>query len=71
MYYKILSQEYLKQAEILRKHIKKLKTHYVQITDSNDEEFKNRISILYSMYLDLIHTGKYLKRKHEVMIKHE
>ncbi len=66
MYYKILAEQYLKDAEILKKHIKTLKVQYVDI----DEESKYRFSLLYGMYLDLMHTGKYLKRKCEVMKKH-
>ncbi len=71
MYYKILAEQYLKDAEILKKHIKNLKTQYVKTGDDIDEEFKYRISLLYAMYLDLMHTGKYLKRKCEVMKKDE
>lgn len=71
MNYEILAQQYLKDAEILKKHIKNLKTQYVKTGDDIDEEFKYRISLLYAMYLDLMHTGKYLKRKCEVMKKDE
>ncbi len=67
MYYEILSQEYFKEAEILKKHIKMLKTQCVEINSPNEDEINCRISILYSMYLDLRHTGKYLNRKCEVM----
>lgn len=71
MNYEILAQQYLKDAKILKKHIKNLKTQYVKTGDDIDEEFKYRISLLYGMYLDLMHTGKYLKRKCEVMKKDE
>ncbi len=70
MYYETLSREYFKEAEILRKHIKILKTiktQYVKSDSRSEEETHYRISILYAMYLDLIHTGKYLNRKCEVM----
>lgn len=70
MYYKILARQYLKDAESLKKHIKTLKTQYVSMDDRVDEELKYRISLLYGMYLDLMHMGKYLKRKYEVMKKH-
>lgn len=70
MHYETLSQEYFKEAEVLKKHIKILKTfetQYVKVNNHNENEMHYRISILYSMYLDLIHTGKYLNRKCEVM----
>lgn len=68
MYYKILSQRYLEEAEILKKHIKSLKTQYVlKNEDSEIDELHYRITILYEMYLDLVHVGKYLQRKYEVM----
>ncbi len=68
MYYEILSKEYFKEAEILREHIKILRTQYVKISVQNEEdEMKYRIAILYTMYLDLVHTGKYLIKKCEVM----
>ncbi len=69
MYYKILAEQYLKNAETLKKHIKTLKTQYVNIDDETDEELKCRISLLYGMYLDLMHICKYLKWKYEVTKK--
>ena len=70
MYYKTLSQEYFEEAEVLKNHIKTLKmfeTQCVKVNSKNEDEMRYRISILYGMYLDLIHTGKYLNRKCEVM----
>lgn len=68
MYYKILSQRYLKEAENLKIYIKSLKTQSVLKTKVSEiDELHYRITILYEMYLDLIHVGKYLQRKHEVM----
>ena len=67
MYYKILSQKYLEEAENLKKHIKLLKTQYVlKNEDSNFDELHYRITVLYEMYLDLVHIGKYLQRRREV-----
>ncbi len=67
MYYKILSQKYLEEAENLKKHIKLLKTQYVlKSEDSNFDELHYRITVLYEMYLDLVHIGKYLQRRREV-----
>lgn len=68
MYYKILSQRYLEEAEILKKHIKSLKTQYVLKNEASEiDELHYRITILYEMYLDLVRVGKYLQRKYEVM----
>lgn len=70
MYYETLSQEYFKEAEILKEHIKilkKLKTQCVKTDSENEDEMHYRISLLYGMYLELIHTGQYLSRKCEVM----
>ncbi len=66
MFYKSMYKEYSKQAEILRVHIKILKTHCVKATDFEQEKINYRISVLYPMYLDLLHTAQYLKRKSEV-----
>lgn len=67
MYYKFLANQYFKDAETLKRHIKTLKTQHASIDNNIDEEFKYRISLLYGMYLDLLHIGRYLKRKCEVM----
>ncbi len=68
MYYKIWSQRYLNEAEKLKNHIKSLKTQYVLTNDvSAADDLQYRITILYEMYLELVHTGKYLQRKYEVM----
>lgn len=69
MYYKILARQYFKDAQTLKQHIKTLKSKYVNKNDDMDEEVRYRISLLYGMYLDLMHIGKYLKRKYEVMKK--
>ncbi len=75
MYYENLAKQYLQEALNLKKYLKNLKTQYVKLNniknlnDIKDEELSYRISILYNMYLDLVHTGKYLKRKCEVMKK--
>ena len=66
MFYKSMYKEYSEQAEILRVHIKILKTQCVKATDVEQEKISDRISVLYPMYLDLLHTAQYLKRKSEV-----
>ena len=67
MYYEELSHEYLNQAKILKKHIKSIRTQYVKISPEESSDVNYRLRLLYSMYLDLLHTGKYLKRKSEVV----
>lgn len=69
MSYESLRDEYRQQAQILRKHIKSLKTQYVKSYGLEKEQLEYRISILYPMYLDLLHTTEYLKRKCEVLKK--
>ncbi|MBR0423329.1 MAG: hypothetical protein IJJ04_01640 [Clostridia bacterium] len=66
MFYNSMYEEYCKQAETLRVHIKILKTQYVKATTFEKEKINYRISVLYPMYLDLLHTAQYLKRKSEV-----
>lgn len=66
MLYKSMYDEYSKQAETLRVHIKILKTQCVKATGFEKEKIRYRISVLYPMYLDLLHTTQYLKRKCEV-----
>lgn len=66
MFYKSMYKEYSEQAEILRVHIKILKTQCVKATSFEQEKINYRISVLYPMYLDLLHTAQYLKRKSEV-----
>ena len=70
LYYKILSNQYTDEANIIKYHIKKLKDENKKQT-SEDLTLTYRIKILYEMYLDLKHTAEYLQRKSEVMIKHE
>ena len=66
MYYEELSHEYLNQAKILKNHIKSIRTQSVKISPEESSDVNYRLRLLYSMYLDLLHTGKYLKRKSEV-----
>ena len=67
MNYGPLSQEYFNEARILKNHIKILKRQYLDTKTDEDLQFKDRISTLYKMYLELVHTGKYLKRKQELI----
>ncbi len=67
MNYGPLSQKYFNDANILKSHIKFLKKQYPEVKADEDLQFKDRISTLYKMYLELVHTGKYLKRKQELI----
>ena len=71
MCYNVLAWQYFEEAATLKKHIKKLKIQYLDTKNGMNEEIKYRISLLYGMYLDLMHTGKYLIKKCEVMKKYE
>lgn len=70
LYYKILSNQYTIESNIIKQHIKNLKTEYKK-QQSENLHLTYRIKTLYGMYLDLKHTAEYLQKKSEVMIKHE
>lgn len=67
MNYGALSEKYFNEADILKKYIKSLKTEFKCGGISEERSFKERISILYKIYLELMHTGKYLQRKQELI----
>lgn len=59
--YKDLSNLYLIQASTLNNHIKFLKKQLSKLSTSETKDIHRRISLLYPMYLDLKHTGRYLQ----------
>lgn len=65
MNYKILADEYFKEASTLKQYIKNLKKYEIQNAD--DLNFKYRIKMLYEMYLEMKNTGEYLMYKFEVI----
>lgn len=67
MCYFKLYEEYLQEIDILRNYIKHLRNQSKIMVFENDRQLKNRISILYEMYLDMKHTAEYLNKKCEVM----
>lgn len=67
MCYRKLWAQYLRDAEIVKTHIKSLKKSQKDIPEEKSKSIKYRIDILYNIYLDLIHTAKYLEKKCEVM----
>ena len=66
MHYGALSEKYFNEANILKNHIKKLKKQYPCSGFGGERCFKDRVSMLYKIYLEMVHTGKYLKRKEEL-----
>jgi hypothetical protein len=70
LYYKILSDQYINESNIIKQHIKKLNIERKK-QQSENLRLIYRIKTLYDMYLDLKHTAEYLQMKSEVMIKHE
>ena len=67
MNYGALSEKYFNEANILKKYIKNLKAEFKTKGVNEERCFKERISMLYKIYLELLHMGRYLKRKQELM----
>lgn len=65
MYYHNLYKQYIKDAADLKAYIKTLKSSVCH-HEKDAELIKWRISMLYSMYLDLKHTAEYLKIRGEI-----
>ena len=62
MNYKDLSEEYLDQYKLLSLYIKSLKLQLRKMEPEIDKELYRRVSLLYSICLDLKHVGEHLKR---------
>lgn len=58
---------YFEEASAIKKYIRKLKTQSNTACGHKLTNIDTRIKLLYAMYLNLIHTGKHLKIKYEVM----
>ena len=61
MNYEEWSNQYSLQATKIKKHIKVLKNQLKGKNASQSKDLNYRISLLYPMYLELRHTGKFLK----------
>lgn len=61
MNYKDWSNQYYLQEKSLKEYIKKLRTKTRVARPSELKDLNYRISLLYSMYLEVKHTGRYLK----------
>lgn len=61
MNYEIWSKEYFLQADIIKKHLKDLKNGLKGKSASERKDINQRIAIIYPMYLELKHTGNFLK----------
>ena len=64
MYYHNLYKQYIKEAADLKAYIKILKASACH-WEKDADQIKWRVSMLYSMYLDLKHTAEYLKMRSE------
>ncbi len=68
MNYTLWSQEYFKEAQILKEKVSSLKHQLKTSNDISISETNRRIAILYSMYLECIHTAKTLQKRGEFNI---
>lgn len=68
MNYAKLADEYSEEAKSLKGYINKIKKDYGKPISIEDGQMYYRVKILYNMYLDLNHVGKYLRKKYEVML---
>ncbi|MDQ5984186.1 MAG: hypothetical protein RUMPE_01225 [Eubacteriales bacterium SKADARSKE-1] len=62
MKYKDLSEEYLAQYKNLSLYIRSLKMQLQKTELQHDRELYRRVTLLYSICLDLKHVGEYLKK---------
>ncbi len=60
MNYKKLAEEYIKEAKKLNSYMLKIRKRYYFTTSIDDRNINFRVKTLYSMYLELKHTGEYL-----------
>lgn len=63
MYYEKLACEYIEESHVLNTYIKFLKKQFPEDVKDCSSEVYFRVSTLYSMYLELKHTGEYLMNK--------
>lgn len=61
MSYKQLYAQYFLQYKIFSKYVKNIRKQLKHTDKSEEREVKRRLSILYSICLDLKHTSEYLK----------
>ena len=67
MTYKEWASEYTRNAEVLKKQIEQLKRELIKAPISELKELNFRISTMYKMYLECMHTADILtKRKGEL-----
>lgn len=61
MNYKQLYAQYFLQYKNISRYVKELKQQLKSINLQDEREVKRRVSILYSICLDLKHTSEYIK----------
>ena len=57
------SMEYWKEAERVRERLERLRQSDPPVNQEEDLLLQRRMRILYDMYLDCVHTAKYLERR--------
>lgn len=62
MDYNEWGEEYLQEAQMLRQHLELLKRQMKKAGTAAAKDLGRRISLIYPMYLECLHTGKYLIR---------
>lgn len=62
MNYQKLSNQYFHQYKIISLYVKGLKKELKSLNGKSCNELSRRISILYTICLDLKHTGEHLKK---------
>lgn len=61
MNYQVWSEEYFLQANKVKNHFQQLKKELKGKRASEKKDINRRIALIYPMYLELKHTGNYLK----------
>lgn len=62
MDYNAWGEEYLREAQMIREHLDILKRQLKNADSAAAKDLGRRISLIYPMYLECLHTGKYLIR---------
>lgn len=69
MDYREWGGEYLAEAARLKKRVDELRRSYSGLRDEQAILLSRRITMLYGMYLECLHTGRYLTEKGEAYEK--
>lgn len=69
MDYREWGAEYLEEAQRLKKRVENLRRKYAGLRSEEAILLYRRIAMLYGMYLECLHTGRYLAEKGEAYEK--